>query len=39
MVIEQKELNKQKVTGKVVPLENSEPCCLPGCCNNNSGGK
>ena len=30
-------LKEHKVAGKK-PLESSDPCCLPGCCNNNSGG-
>jgi hypothetical protein len=31
-------LKEHKVAGKVESLESSDPCCLPGCCNNNSGG-
>jgi hypothetical protein len=34
-VIGQKELEEQKVTGKVEILESSDPCCLPGCCIEN----
>jgi hypothetical protein len=38
MVTKQKKLDEQKVTGKETPLGNSDPCCLPGCC-DNSGSK
>jgi hypothetical protein len=31
-------LKEHKVAGKVGSLESSDPCCLPGCCNNSSGG-
>ena len=31
-------LKEHKVAGKAESLESSDPCCLPGCCNNSSGG-
>jgi hypothetical protein len=37
---EQKTLKEQKkITGKIVFVENSNPCCMPGCCDNNSSSK
>jgi hypothetical protein len=37
MVIkEQKNLEEKKVTGKIALVENSDPSCKPGCCDNSS---
>jgi hypothetical protein len=36
VVKEQKSLKEKKVTGKTALVENSDPCCMPGCCDNSS---
>jgi hypothetical protein len=35
---EQTDLKEKKVTDKtlVAPVENSDPCCMPDCCDNSS---
>jgi len=39
-VEEQKTPKEQKkVTGKIILVENSYPCCMPGYCDNNSSSK
>jgi hypothetical protein len=30
---------EKKATSKIAIVENSEPCCMPGCCGDSSNGK
>jgi hypothetical protein len=41
MAIKQTRLRPKELkgVGRVELLESSGPCCLPNCCNNNSGNK
>jgi hypothetical protein len=36
MVLKEKKVKGQKITGRVALVENSDPCCMPGCCDNSS---
>jgi hypothetical protein len=36
MVVKEQESKRKKVTGKTALVENSDPCCMPGCCDNSS---